>query len=406
MSDTTEVEQPSVTRFRQYLRINTMQPSPNYYAALEFLKQQADELGLEFKIIMTGSEKKPMGRMTWKGSNPNLKSVLLSSHMDVVPVFPDQWKYEPFSAHKDENGNIFARGSQDMKCVTCWYLEAIRRLKSEGRSFARTIHLLFTADEEIGSDATKSFVKTQEFKDLNLSFGLDEGIANPGNLMRVFYGERSVWWFKVTCQGNPGHASAFIENTAVQKLHNVMTSALAFRKEQEDKFKANPEAGQGAVTSLNITVVEGGIQPNVVPAFMTATIDMRVTPMVKESEMRAKIQKWCEDAGPDVTLEMLQDSWSKEMVSITDDNPWWVAFRDACKSENVELQTEIFPAATDSRLYRQAGVDMIGFSPMNNTPILLHDHNEFLSEKVFLKGIDIYCKIISALADLQHNGVA
>ena len=49
----------------------------------------------------------------------------------------------------------------------------------------------------------------------------------------------------------------------------------------------------------------------------------------------------------------------------------------------------------------QSGVDMLGFSPMNNTPILLHDHNEFLSEAVFLRGIDVYCSVIPALADLM-----
>ncbi|GFS02543.1 aminoacylase [Elysia marginata] len=405
MSDS-EKENPSVTRFREYLRINTIQPSPNYYPCLDYLKQQAAEIGLDFRIIETGIEGKPLGLMTWKGSKPDLKSILLSSHMDVVPVFPEEWKYEPFSAHKDENGDIFARGAQDMKCVTIWYLEAIRRLKSEGKSFARTIHLLFSADEEIGSDCTKRFVESQGFQDLNASFGLDEGIANPGNKIRVFYGERSVWWFKITCQGNPGHASAFIENTAVKKLQNVLNSCLAFREEQESLFKANPEAGLGAVTSLNVTILEGGVQANVVPATMSATVDMRVTPTATEADMKAMIRKWCNDAGPDVDFEMLVEGWSKEMVSLSDDNPWWVAFRDACKSENLELQTEIFPAATDSRLYRRAGVDMIGFSPMNNTPILLHDHNEYLNEKVFLRGIDIYCKIIPALADLQQNGVA
>ena len=36
---------------------------------------------------------------------------------------------------------------------------------------------------------------------------------------------------------------------------------------------------------------------------------------------------------------------------------------------------------------------------MNNTPILLHDHNEFLNEKIFLKGIDILYKIILDLAN-------
>lgn len=31
--------------------------------------------------------------------------------------FQEHWKYEPFSAHKDENGTIYARGTQDMKSV-------------------------------------------------------------------------------------------------------------------------------------------------------------------------------------------------------------------------------------------------------------------------------------------------
>ena len=49
----------------------------------------------------------------------------------------------------------------------------------------------------------------------------------------------------------------------------------------------------------------------------------------------------------------------------------------------------------------QAGYPAIGFSPMNKTPILLHDHNEFLNEAVFIKGIDIYCKIIQELASVK-----
>ena len=47
----------------------------------------------------------------------------------------------------------------------------------------------------------------------------------------------------------------------------------------------------------------------------------------------------------------------------------------------------------------QLGYPAIGFSPMNNTPILLHDHDEFLNESVFLRGIEIYCEIITALGN-------
>ena len=40
-----------------------------------------------------------------------------------------------------------------------------------------------------------------------------------------------------------------------------------------------------------------------------------------------------------------------------------------------------------------------GFSPMPETPILLHDHDEYIEEKVFLQGIQIYTDIITNLAN-------
>lgn len=43
----------------------------------------------------------------------------------------------------DKDGNIFARGSQDMKCVGIMYLEAIRRLKNDGIRLKRNVYLSF-----------------------------------------------------------------------------------------------------------------------------------------------------------------------------------------------------------------------------------------------------------------------
>lgn len=63
--------------------------------------------------------------------------------MDVVPVFEDKWSHPPFRADIDSEGRIYARGSQDMKCVGVQYLAAIRALKKEGLSFKRTLHIIF-----------------------------------------------------------------------------------------------------------------------------------------------------------------------------------------------------------------------------------------------------------------------
>lgn len=63
----------------------------------------------------------------------------------------------------------------------------------------------------------------------------------------------------------------------------------------------------------------------------------------------------------------------------------------------LSLETHVFPGGTDSQFLRAIGIPSIGFSPMNNTPILLHDHDEFLKADVYLRGIEIYHQILLAL---------
>lgn len=58
------------------------------------------------------------------------------------------------------------------------------------------------------------------------------------------------------------------------------------------------------------------------------------------------------------------------------------------------------PGTTDSCYLREVGVQALGFSTIINTPILLHNHDEYISADGFLKGIDIYEKIISNVANV------
>lgn len=72
--------------FREYLRLKTVHPEPDYDAALRFLDRMAEELGLPIKKIEV-CPGRVVSVMTWEGTNPTLKSILLNSHTDVVPVF-------------------------------------------------------------------------------------------------------------------------------------------------------------------------------------------------------------------------------------------------------------------------------------------------------------------------------
>nr|CAI5820086.1 unnamed protein product [Callosobruchus analis] len=187
------LETQAVNNLREYLQIPSVQPNVNYDGCVQFLEKQAKGLGLPCQVheIIKG---KPIVIITWIGREPSLPSIMLNSHMDVVPVFEDKWTYKPFAAHMDDQGNIYARGAQDMKSVGIQYLEAIRCLKKKGIMLRRTIHVTFVPDEEIGGkDGMAVFVKTNIFRNLNVCFALDEGMASETEEFALFYGERSIW---------------------------------------------------------------------------------------------------------------------------------------------------------------------------------------------------------------------
>ncbi|KAJ2255603.1 adenylate cyclase [Coemansia sp. RSA 455] len=401
---------PSVQRFIEYLRIKTVQPTPDYSTCTKFLQQQALELGLKFqaKEYVAG---KPVVILSWAGTSPELPSIILNSHTDVVPVFEEFWDYPPFEARRvptDPQGSdfkIYARGSQDMKIVGHGYLEAIRRLKvEEKRQLLRTVHAVFVPDEEIGGhDGMQQFVESPEFAALNAGLALDEGMANPDKPLRVFYGERAPCWVKFIARGNTGHGSQFIEGTAAEKLVPIIDHLMQFRQTQFQIYKTPHEDGSqrtlGEVTTANLTLLKSGVQQNVVPENATAGFDIRMTPAVDYVGFKRDLEALAEKHGAEAEFVQF---WDDNSTTATDEsNPFWPAFEQAVTAQGFDIFKEIFPAATDSRYLRRAGVPALGVTPLCNAPILLHDHNEYVKESEFLAAIDFYAAVIAAVANVH-----
>ncbi|XP_016977913.1 aminoacylase-1B [Drosophila rhopaloa] len=389
--------------FREYLRIPSVHPNPNYEPCVEFLKRQAKDLDLPIKVYHPLNVENPVVVLTWEGLEKTLPSVLLNSHMDVVPVFPENWTHSPFGAEIDEEGRIFARGSQDMKCVGMQYLAAIRALKKSGLRCKRTIHISFVPDEELGGfKGMAYFVTSKEFKSLNIGFSLDEGIASPTSEFPVFYAERTVKRVIFKISGSAGHGLLLMPNTAGEKLSYLTNKMMEFRAGQVKRLRDNPELQIGDVTTINLTTVNGGVQSNVVPPLLTVCFDIRLSLDIDVEEFEANLAKWCEEAGGGIELGF-NASLRKGHIPPTvtnESNLFWVAFKRATDELGLLTKLQVFPGGTDSRYIRHAGIPALGFSPMNNTPVLLHDHDEFLHADTYLRGVEIYQKIIVNLANV------
>ncbi|XP_059458475.1 uncharacterized protein LOC132188072 isoform X2 [Corylus avellana] len=405
-----------ISRFQEYLQINTAQPSPQYAESADFILSQAKSIALEAQTLEF-VEGKPLILLKWPGSDPSLPTILLNSHTDVVAAEHDKWSHHPFSAHLDQHGNIYARGSQDMKCVGIQYLEAIRKLKASGFQPLRSVYLSFVPDEEIGGhDGAGKFVDSDVFKSLNVGILLDEGLASTSEKYRAFYAERGPWWLVIKATGQPGHGSRLYDNSAMENLLKSIESVRRFRASQLDLVKAGLKA-EGEVVSVNMVFLKAGTPTptgfvmNVQPSEAQAGFDIRVPPTADPESLERRITEEWAPASRNMTFEFKQkasvrDKFGKPMLTATDSsNPWWTLLNEAVRKANGKLgKPEIFPAATDARYYRELGLPAIGFSPMANTPILLHDHNEFLNQDEYLKGIDVYVSIIKAYASyVEHT---
>lgn len=389
----------AVDSFCEYLKIASVHPDADYADCVRFLRKQATILHLAIKVI-TLVPKKPIVILTWLGSNPELPAILLNSHMDVVPVSEEHWDHPPFAAEMDSKGNIFARGSQDMKCVGIMYLEAIRRLKNKGITLKRTLHVSFVPDEEIGGkDGMGVFSTSKEFQELNIGFSLDEGLVHDGEEFIAFYAEKIIWQLHVHCGGTPGHGSSLQGNTSGEKFRYIVNKFLDYRNKQQKLNSMVPLAGDD-VTSVNLTKVYGGLQENIIPDQLTAVFDIRHSINQNLEEFEEIINKWCKEAGPNVTIEYKQKDSLGGVTAVDKTNPFWVAFKSATDKLNMKIKPITCPGTTDSRYIRLLGIPAIGFTPINKTPMLLHAHNEFINKDSLLKGIKIYYDILTAIANV------
>lgn len=407
-------EEDVIDRFKGFLRIPSISgngPDGVYRAAVDYLSSVCTELGLGKPTVLSFVENKPLLLLEMLGRDTSLPSILLSGHYDVVPVVASKWDTDPFGA-TEIDGKIFGRGSQDMKCVVMQYLEALARVRRE--SLDRSIYCLLVPDEEIGgNDGVGEFIKSQHFKRLNVGVVLDEGLANPNDGFTVFYGERAVWWLSIFAEGNTGHGSRFIHDTAIEKLIYVLNEACCFREQQRAKLEYGCSHSSalklGDVTTLNITYLESGVKSesslggyaiNVIPDVAKCGIDIRLPVTTKIEDMIGVLDLWTAKEGVSYKFHQYTD---QHCVSSIDSktNPYWRTLTTVLDNLHYRYEPEVFPAATDSRFYRKEGITAFGFSPMNNTPILLHDHNEYIDRTVFLNGIEVFVQILLEFGNLE-----
>lgn len=401
---------PPITRLQAYLRLRTDHPSPDYLGAADFLNTTIASLLASATLSqLEYVAGKPIVVATLAGTDPTLPSLLLNSHTDVVPAEASNWLHDPFAADAVTTGastRIYARGSQDMKCVGMQYLEALSNLLGSGWRPARRIIITFVPDEEIGGvDGLGRLVAdAPTWAGMNVGGALDEGLPSPNAGFNVYYGERQPWWLTVEAVSEPGHGALSPETTAPMRVQAVIEKALAFRAKERAKLNEGDEEAHnvGGVVGLNLVFFQAGVaaegsasgfQMNVIPSTARAGFDIRVPPHVDVVELDREIATWM---GEGVTFQFVH----KVVLPLVSDMGGAFAetfMRGLGDKRMKEAKVGVFFAATDARFVRERGAPSIGFSPMEKLPVLLHKHDEYVTVEGYMDGIAVYENVIREL---------
>ena len=120
---------------------------------------------------------------TWQGSDPKLKPLVISGHMDVVEANPQDWTRDPFTPVV-ENGYLYGRGASDQKFSEVLAMVGLMELRKGGYKPKRTIIIAFSGDEETtmktGRILAERFAHAEMVLNTDGSGGaLDEATGKP-----------------------------------------------------------------------------------------------------------------------------------------------------------------------------------------------------------------------------------
>ena len=381
--------QDEVTRLlADYVAIDTSNPPGDTRKAADFLTAILEKEG----IPVTRYESAPgkaiiYARLKATVTPPAGKAILLMHHMDVVPADKSQWKTDPF-VPTIKDGELWGRGSMDMKGQGVAQLVAFLMLKRQNGPRTRDVILLAEPDEEVGGALGARWMIANHYAELDPEYVLDEGGFGSTDLFapnKMVYGisvaEKKIVWLKLRAEGVAGHGSQPTDTNPNDRLVKALTrllgttspppppsrdvSVIDMMQGKVGTFAKNKFTNAIQQSTISLTWLRSGVgdppKINVIPSVAEAGLDCRVLPGVSKDQWIAEVKRRLGDPG--IAIELINES--DDPIVTSQDSPLYRNLEAAIKRRHPEAVVTpiLIPYGTDSNAFRPRGVKSYGLFP-------------------------------------------
>jgi acetylornithine deacetylase/succinyl-diaminopimelate desuccinylase-like protein len=325
--------------------------------------------------------------------------IALNAHGDVVPPGLG-WRHDPYGAVVADGPHgpaMFGRGVAVSKSDFATYAFALLALKAAaaaGRDFHGTVELHLTYDEETGGDVGPPWL-------------LEQGITRPdfaiaaGFSYAVVTAHNGCLHLEVTVSGKQAHAA--MPATGIDALEAV-TGILAdlYASRAELARRLSKVEGISSPT-LNVGLIQGGINTNVVPDRIVFRLDRRMIPEEVPADVEAALRARLAAAAaryPGITIDVRRVLLAMPLVPQPGSERIAGAIQKHARDVlGVDVPTTGVPLYTDARHYAAHGIPIVLYGAGPRTLLEANAHNA--DENLRLSDLRAATTIVAlALADL------
>lgn len=341
-------------------------------ACISYIQSYLELYGIESHLVHNADKTK--ANLLCTIGPKQAGGIILSGHLDVVPVEGQHWDSNPFALTKRDD-LFYGRGTADMKSFIAICLAAVPELLKSPQSY----HFIFSYDEEVGCQGVPSAIEYFTIHFPQARFAL---IGEPTE-MKVITAHKSITGYQTEIQGTASHSShgdvaqnAIVTGSRI--IEKIDTICTKLQKEQNSDFTP-PHM------TYNIGKIHGGQAINITAEACEIEWETRLLPgQDMEKHILIPLQKF--ESSLTATCHT---SITCSAPALADQD------NDDVKSTIMQVtgnnQSYAVAFATEAGLFQQANIPAIVCGPGSIEQA--HKPNEFISEEQLGLGIRMIEKL-------------